>query len=256
MEIVILLVLVVAVGAVVLTSKSAWSNSKYRDALREEENFAQRISAEFPNAAIHIFAQEQSICVVDFASSKIMIGLGKRRGDLEEPYRADYDFSEIAAVDVKNEGNVIASTNRGSQMFGAALGGLAFGGIGAIILGLSGATVHRKMVRHLSLSVRVLDQERPIHEITFFKCEDHLNGAPAHLEMVKQSVARLETFAAHIENAIHRSKTASPEEIPPADISGANGVASQLSELLRLKESGALTDTEFEAAKTQVIFQR
>jgi outer membrane lipoprotein SlyB len=61
--------------------------------------------------------------------------------------------------------NVITSTDRGSQLVGAAIGGIAFGGLGALAGALSGKTNSRNLVNGLALRIITDDGTYPV---TFF----------------------------------------------------------------------------------------
>ena len=59
----------------------------------------------------------------------------------------------------------------------------------------------------------------------------------------------METFAAHVANAIYSSeKQTKIENIAPS-----RSIVSQIEELLAMKEAGVLTDEEFNAAKSRAI---
>lgn len=243
----IILIFVVVVGAGILLAVDKGKKTKAA---------SDGLHAEFPNAKIHVSNEDQSYCVVNFDVSKIVVGLSQPRGgvlNLEQPYRAEYDFSDIAAVEVQRDGTTIASSNRGSQALGAAVGAVAFGGIGAIIGGLSGSSTQQERVRRISLVVKVRDQSRPFHNITFFYWDADKKGVKTTWLGVQQAISNVETFAAHVANAIYASeKKTEIQKIAP-EPTASQSIASQIRELLEMKESGVLTDEEFNTAKVRLI---
>lgn len=74
-------------------------------------------------------------------------------------------YTDILASEVIEDSDIVTKTERGSQLGGAILGGLALGGVGAIIGGLSGKTRATKKVKKIELRVTVNDINKPTHYI-------------------------------------------------------------------------------------------
>ncbi len=207
------------------------------------------LNIQFPNAKIYVSTEDQSFCIIDFDSLRVVIGLFKRRGgssNPEEPYQEIYRFVDIFEVEVQKNGTTIASTNRGSQALGATAGALAFGGIGAIIGGLSGASTQQELVCHISLVIKIRDQSKPIHKITFFTCK---KGFKTSNPVVQKAIANAETFATHVANAIHYSC----EDNSIINHKTNDSMSTEIKELFGMKENGILTEAEFNLAKTRLI---
>lgn len=90
---------------------------------------------------------------------------GKRHSVLPE--------SAMMACDVIEDGATVSTitTSRTSQLAGAAVGGLVFGGIGAVVGALSGKkkSVSRNDLSEISLRLTVADRTNPVYRITLFK---------------------------------------------------------------------------------------
>jgi len=99
-----------------------------------------------------------------FAGQKIVLA-GK---DFDSEYR----FDQIASVEVIENGATLTQTNRGSQLLGAAVGGLALGGVGLLVGGMSASSRSRARLRTVALKVVVDDQVRPVHTICFLRWPD------------------------------------------------------------------------------------
>lgn len=147
------------VGAIIVIAAAwgLWEGGKQR---KKDKSGEAELSKRFPKSKVLFFSQDRTYCAVDEGSEKVILG--------EDNIEKIAAFSEIVSVDVITDGVTISSTNRGSQLLGAAVGGLAFGGVGAIIGGLSGSSKTSEKVKKLALRVCVDDFEKPIYGITFF----------------------------------------------------------------------------------------
>ena len=249
MEWFILFIVVLVVSVTIGIYKGVLKGEKTRTILVELQN-------EFPSAQIHVSNEDQSFCVVDFETSTIVVGLDSPRGDLfnkEEPYRVDYEFSDIAAFEVQKDGTTIASTNRGSQALGVAVGALALGGIGAIVGGLSGSSTQQERVRRISLILKVRDNIQPLHNITFFNWEADKKGVKPTWPVVTMAISKVEKFAAHISNAIHASEAEYPVDGHKNEKFSMQSMTSQIKELWELKQKGVISEDEFKSAKDKII---
>ncbi len=74
-------------------------------------------------------------------------------------------YKDILQVEITEDSESVTKTKRGSQVAGATIGGLAFGGVGAIIGGLSGQQEHKEKVRQIGLRFVVNDTHNPVREI-------------------------------------------------------------------------------------------
>ena len=82
---------------------------------------------------------------IDFGEEKITLGKAANDSIRHDDYESSYKFAQIAQVELISNEAVITSTNRGSQLLGAAVGGVAFGGLGAVVGGLSGSSRSSEM---------------------------------------------------------------------------------------------------------------
>ncbi|MBD3822851.1 MAG: hypothetical protein IE914_11435 [Thiotrichales bacterium] len=214
--------------------------------------------AEFPEAKIHVSDSDDSFLVVDFSTERVVVGLRKVRGTIlaqEQPYRTEMSFSGIIKAEILKDGTLVASTNRGSQALGAAIGAVAFGGAGAIIGALSGSSTSSSGVKRLSIQVTLDDTSKPVHEVTFYETKRKKGGKRGEV-FFDQGAKRVVEFAAHIESAIRKASpgTSQTNHVSRGG-SSEKSISDQIGELWRLKEVGALTQDEFEAEKAKIIKQ-
>lgn len=99
-------------------------------------------------------------------------------------FYGDYPFSkfskaksrlakEITKCEIAFDNTLVHTTNRGSQFLGLAVGGLALGGVGAIVGGLSGATSSKKgKVGEAKITLYYNDAKNAI-DVLFFQKNDY-----------------------------------------------------------------------------------
>jgi hypothetical protein len=246
LEVIIFIVIAVVVIAVIVGISQG---QKVNDLRKELEN-------EFPGAKVHVSHNDNSFLVVDFETDLLVVGLQKVRGTIlaqEQPYRSEVPFSGIVKAEVLKDGTQVASTNRGSQALGAAVGAVAFGGVGAIIGGLSGSSTSSSGTKRLSIQITIDDASKPIHEVTFYETERKKGGKRGEM-FFDQGAQQVAEFAAHIEAAMRKASKEEPQVTQATDASKADkSLADQIGELWELKQAGALTQEEFETQKAKLM---
>jgi len=184
--ILLLLVLGIILGAVVGRAEQ-----------KQIEKTRTRIMATYKPDRLFVSPVDRSLVAVNFNARKIVLG--------SQNLEKEYDFGQIASVEVVENGITLAQTNRGSQFLGAAIGGLAFGGIGAVIGGLSGSSRTRERLRSISLKVTVDDRMQPVHSICFFHSSNQ-KGADREGLLARLAFQTIEQFHGHVVNAIRQSQ--------------------------------------------------
>ena len=111
----------------------------------------------------HLFCSDDSATgvAIDTSQNKIAFSDQKRKIIV-------YDYRQIHSVETVIDGNAIYKTNRGSQVIGAAVGGLLLGGAGLLIGALTGKKQKDEKVSKISIRVGVSDMDKPSHEIIFY----------------------------------------------------------------------------------------
>lgn len=195
------------------------------------------LAARYPTDELYVSIVDGSAVGINFADEKII--LGKPGSD------GVYGFAQLAAVEVVENGATVSTTNRGSQLAGAAIGGLALGGVGALIGGLSGSRTTRHKIASVVLKVTVDDLHHPVHSITFLKTDGQ--GVEPDSLVAKPAREAAERVHAHLVNAMRRvqARTAASGKVVAS--------GDRLTKLWDMRQAGALTEAEFENQKRLLL---
>ena len=163
-------------------------------------------------------------------------------------------YKDLLSSEVFEDGATITKTMRGSQIAGALIGNIAFGGVGAIIGGLSGKTKSTGTVSKIDLRLTINDTKQPIFDITFLNKETE-KDKPIYqqaLQTARQCHGLVEVL---IKRADMDDKLqAQSANAPMMQQTGQQmSVADELKKLSDLKDSGALTAEEYQQQKRKLI---
>jgi hypothetical protein len=140
-----------------------------------------------------------------------------------------YRAGDIVGCEVLLDDIQMSYTNRGSQIAGAAVGGVLLGGIGAVVGGLTGSRRANNNIRKIALRITVDDFDRPNHEITMAAClPSNKKGLSKDHPAVKKSLEAAQRWQARVAALM---RTATPIQAPtarPASRSVANPIGFQL----------------------------
>lgn len=203
----------------------------------ETANLDKSIREEFEPDELFISASDQSFIGIKFDSGQFIIG--------NTGFRKAYLFSEVVALEIVKDGASITSTNRGSQALGAAVGGIALGGVGLLAGALSGSKRTKERVKELALKITVEDHVSPMHRVTFLNWPGD-KGLEASDSTVKTAADQLDRFHAHLTVGMRKADRAASatHSLPaPADYVGS------VARLWDLHQAGALTLDEFQQQK-------
>jgi hypothetical protein len=70
------------------------------------------------------------------------------------------------SVEVEEDGTVISSASRGSQLAGAAVGGVLLGGVGAVVGAMTGSRKEKRQINRVDFKVTIEDVANPIFRVT------------------------------------------------------------------------------------------
>lgn len=169
-----------------------------------------------------------------------------------------YDFSDILAVEVVEDGHTTIKTERSSQIGGAIVGGLLLGGVGAVVGGLSGNKSSKTITRRIDLRITINNVQRPVHDIIMFmQAEDsnldptsarnltrHWNGVLSVI--IKRSAQEADKISAAELDVAKTTNVTQPNVIPIS-------IADELKKLADLKSGRHLTEAEYEQQKARLL---
>lgn len=177
------------------------------------------------------------------------------------------DHTSVVDVDVVEDGITVTPAGRGRQIGSAIVGGAVAGGAGAVIGGLGTSKTSREHVNKVLVRLSLNNARWSLIEITFLDVPGSglPKNNPAYLK------ARTDAFGwcAKIKSAVQASseKVEQPSTAPSDDAiaippqgtqnnlsaSSDNDVLGKLERLVKMKEAGHLSDSEFEAQKNIIL---
>lgn len=151
---------------------------------------------------------------------------------------------DILAAEIVTEDKEVTHSDRSSQLTGAAIGSLLGGKHGGVVGGLSGKKITTKIVTKLSLHLTINDTVRPQVWVSFLASSEE-TGSYAYKEAMHQAKYWHDLISIMMKRAQKSQRNETRETT--------QSVASDLQKLADLKASGALTESEFQAAKSRLL---
>lgn len=159
-------------------------------------------------------------------------------------------YQDVLSSELFEDGDTITKTSRSSQICGALIGGLALGGVGAIIGGLSGKKVNKDKVERIDLRLIVNDTKNPNHDLNFLDDETSKGGF-IYKGAIKEARHWYGLIEVIIKQADQDDGKLAKEE--PNIASNSNHIADELEKLAQLYKDNILTKEEFEQQKKKLL---
>lgn len=228
----------IAIIQIVYTSNKKKGMEERLSAL-EDFSPSQKIMGEDGNSGIAVDEGRKKICLIKNTFGNILLDV--------------VTYRDILSSEVFEDGVTITKTSRGSQLGGALIGGLALGGVGAIIGGLSGKKTSSDKVNRIDLRITVSRTNSPVHDINFMNVEGKKNGLiyNAAMQQARHWHGLLEVLIRRADSEdIAKEKDLveeSTQMLPKVSI------ADELVKLSELQKQGLLTNEEFKAQKAKLL---
>lgn len=193
---------------------------------------------------------------------KTGIALDESRGKLCLMTRSGEQFAlrmiemrDIVSAELFEDGDSVTKTMRSSQLGSALIGGLAFGGVGALVGGLSGKTRTSTKIKQIALRIVANDPSSPLHDITFMNTEQKKDGIvyKAAMKNARHWHGILEILIKRADVEMKASQPAAAALQAAAAVASAGSVADELEKLASLRKAGILTDDEFNTQKNKLL---
>jgi len=123
------------------------------------------------------FVADSSYLSDDFLSgiaiseSECKVIIFKRNDVNEELSPTLFDFNDILECYIKEDNTIVTHTSKSSAIGHAMAGGVLFGGVGAVVGGLSGKKIGYEKIYKSTLCIVVNDLQNPIHDIHFLNSD-------------------------------------------------------------------------------------
>ena len=161
-------VIMILVGAIVVAVIQGINTSNKKkemdDHLGQIKDFSatQKVMGSDGNTGLAIDERRKKICLINH----------RQRGVTKRVFL----YKDLLSSEIFEDGATVTKTVRSSQLGGALIGGLALGGVGAIIGGLSGKTQTSGKVKRVDLRLTVNDTNNPLHDVNFLNLETKKDG--------------------------------------------------------------------------------
>lgn len=187
-----------------------------------------------------------------------------------------YNFKDIMKSEIVEDGNTTVETSRGSQVVGAAIGGVLLGSAGLIVGGLSGKKTQINKIDEIDLVITVSDINHPIHVLHIlqnnsdseYKIKFELARKWQSIisilikkvdddDIEREASKRKRTIASQaFTNEVLKPKTLREEKSTIKAKNDTNNnlyVADEIRKLKALKDEGIISDEEFSTKKNQLL---
>jgi hypothetical protein len=231
--IVFVLAIVAGIFPVVVISKKKKAMEAY---LSEIPDFsvAQKVIGNDGATGLAIDEQRKKVCLIDHRQQNVSCRV--------------VTYKNLLSSEIFEDGSAVTKTVRSSQLGGALIGGLALGGVGAIIGGLSGKTKTSGKVKRIDLRITVNDTQSPLHDVNFLILETKQNGI-----IYQNAMKTARHWHGLVEVLIKRADMEDREGHSAASEPRHASVADELKKLAELRDSGVLSAEEFQQQKTRLL---
>ncbi len=195
----------------------------------------QKIMGSDGNTGLAIDEQRKKICLIDHRQHNVTTRV--------------FVYKDLLSSEIFEDGATVTKTVRSSQLGGALIGGLALGGVGALIGGLSGKTQTSGKVKRVDLRLTVNDTKYPLHDINFIDLETKKDGF-----LYKQAIQQARHWHGLIEVLIKRADLEDMAANTNFALKRQSGfIADELIKLAELRDAGVLSIEEFQQQKTRLL---
>jgi hypothetical protein len=195
------------------------------------------------------------------------------------------DYRDILEAEILEDGHTATKTSRTSQAASALIGGVLFGGVGAVVGALTGSSRTKGKIKRVDLKIVVNDVKVPVFMLNFMNVEGAQGGFihKAAMQKAEEWIGRLKVLIRLADDEDHVAErrkaelTASAISQPvakprhkalkrtaearhhqvmirdPSDVGRTLDRVDKLAKLVKLRDEGVLSDDEFQKAKKHLL---
>lgn len=189
----------------------------------------------------------------------MQVGIVRGQGAFARPTMIPY--RDVLSSEIIEDGETVTKTQRGSQVAGVLIGGLALGGIGAIIGGLSGSTKSLGKVSKIALMITINDLRDPVHYVMLLDESSALAADaaigkthPSYKEAMGEAQkwhGKMKVIIRQADEEDRRQEKADAENT--VTVASQTSLADELKKLSELRDQGILTEDEFATQKAKIL---
>lgn len=164
-------------------------------------------------------------------------------------------YSDIVSISYEENGSDVYNKSVG----GAVVGGLLFGGVGAIVGGNTAKATHNKEIRIMSIKILLKSTSDSTIILKIYEAgpdgnllETKKDADRMHYEGLMKEVTGIKDIFAIILDMVDK-KVAQQKIAPVMQPVSSTSVADELTKLAKLKDAGILSEEEFNAQKAKLL---
>ena len=162
-------------------------------------------------------------------------------------------YSDIVSITYEENGNDMYNKSLG----GAVVGGLLFGGVGAIVGSNTAKAVKNKKIERMSIKILLKSTSDPTILLEIYNSrndgailETKKDADKIFYEGLMKEVTGIKDIFSIIIDIVDKSSASQNQQI---SVSASNSIADELTKLVQLKDAGVLTEEEFQAQKAKLL---
>lgn len=156
-----------------------------------------------------------------------------------------YDYADIVDFELLEDGSSISRGGLGRALVGGAL----FGGVGAIVGGVTGKKKNKLTCTSLMIKITVNDTARPVEYIKFITSSTYKTGLV--YKSAYKNAQEIMSLLQLIANKVCEKKAAAQN--PPVVVMQSVSAVDEIRKLKELLDDGIISQDEFEAKKKQLL---
>lgn len=160
-------------------------------------------------------------------------------------------YSDIVSISYEENGSNVYNKSLG----GAVVGGLLFGGVGAIVGGNTAKATQNKEVNSMSIKILLKNTSNPTIILNIYSgatLKTKESTARMHYEGLMKEVAGIKDIFSIIIDITDKNN-AQAKMNPTPLMSSTGSIADELAKLAKLKDAGILSEEEFNAQKAKLL---